>query len=136
MNATGVSPLATGFCVIMLMSYQQLEVWQVGVNLVEEIYRLTKLFPKEELYGLTSQIRRAAVSIPANVAEGYTRKHRPEYTQFIRIAFASGAELETLLLIAKKLCLAGIEQFSKCEDLLSRVMKMLNRLISALVARP
>lgn len=89
-----------------MTSYQQLKVWQKSIELVIEIYRPTKLYPKEELYGITSQSRRATVSIPSNIAEGYTRKHRQEYTQFIRIAFGSGAELETQLIIAKKLKLA------------------------------
>jgi len=79
------------------------------MDLVMEIYRLTRLYPKEELYGITSQSRRAAVSIPSNLAEGYTRKHRQEYAQFTRVAFASGAELETQLIIAKKTGL-GINQ--------------------------
>jgi four helix bundle protein len=120
----------------MLSSYQQLKVWQKSIELVIEIYRLTKLYPKEELYGITSQSRRAAISIPSNIAEGYTRKYRQEYAQFIRIAFASGAELETLLLIAKQLKLAPQKEFYKSEELLNETMKMLNGLISSLVANP
>lgn len=120
----------------MLTSYQQLNVWQKSIDLVAEIYRLTKLYPKEELYGITGQSRRAAVSIPTNIAEGYTRKHRQEYVQFIRISFASGAELETLLVIAKKLELAPDEEFKKSGELLVEIMKMLNGLINTLVAKP
>lgn len=120
----------------MLTSYQQLKVWQKSIELVVEIYRLTKLYPKEELYGITSQSRRAAVSIASNIAEGYTRKHRQEYIQFTRVAFGSGAELETQLVIAKKLKFAPLEEFKKSEELLNEVMRMLNGLINTLVAKP
>ncbi len=120
----------------MLNSYQQLKVWQKSIELVIEVYRLTKFYPKEELYGITSQTRRAVISVPANIAEGYTRKHRQEYVQFIRIAFSSGAELETLLLIAKQLRLAPPAEFQKSEKLLNETMKMLNGLINSLMAKP
>ena len=120
----------------MLNSYQQLTVWQKSIDLVAEIYRLTNLFPKSEVYGLASQLRRAAILIPSNIAEGYTRKHRLEYIQFIRVAFGSGAELETQLLIAQKLKLASPDEFKKSNDLLTEVMKMLNKLINSLVAKP
>jgi len=83
-------------------SYRDLIVWQKSIELVIEIYHLTDLFPKSEIYGLTSQMRRCAVSIPSNIAEGYSRKHRQEYIHFIRIALSSGAELETQIVIAKK----------------------------------
>jgi|SRR3989344_3043687 len=116
----------------MITSYRQLTVWQKSIDLVIETYRLTKLYPKEKLYGIISQTRRAAVSIPANIAEGFTRKHRQEYLQFIRIAFASGAELETHLIIAKKLNLATEKEFSLAEMLLNEVMKMLNSFIAKL----
>lgn len=116
----------------MLNSYRELNVWQKGIDLVEGIYGLTKRFTKEEIYGLTSQMRRAAVSIPSNIAEGYSRKHRQEYIQFIKIAYGSGAELETQLLIAKKLELASSECFQKSELLLAEVMKMLNSLADSL----
>lgn len=113
-------------------SYRELKVWQSGIDLVVEIYRLTKLFPKEELFGLSNQMRRAAVSIPSNIAEGYSRKHRQEYVQFIRIAFGSGAELETQLEIVRKLELAPIKEFEFSGKLLSDTMKMLNGLKSSL----
>ncbi len=105
----------------MINSYKDLIVWQKSFNLVIEIYRLTDLFPKAEMYGLTNQIRRCAVSIPSNIAEGFTRKHRKEYAQFISIAFGSGAELETQLLLSR-------DEFLKSETLLDEVMKMLNSL--------
>ena len=97
-----------------------------------EIYKLTDLFPKSEIYGLISQIRRCAVSIPSNIAEGFTRKHRKEYAQFISIAFSSGAELETQLLLSKELKFAVEKDFIKSEQLLNEVMKMLNSFSSKL----
>ena len=102
----------------MLNSYRELIVWKKGIDLVLEIYQITYLFPKEELYGLISQIRREAVSIPSNIAEGYSRKHRQENLRFLRISFGSGTELETQLVIAKKLELAPSQAFKKSEDLL------------------
>ena len=77
----------------MLTSYKELIVWQKSFVVSKMIYQATSGFPKSEVYGLASQMRRAAVSIPSNIAEGYTRAHRQEYIQFVRTAFASGAEL-------------------------------------------
>lgn len=118
----------------MLNSYRDLIVWQKSVDLAIEIYRLTALFPKEELYGLASQMRRAAVSIPSNIAEGYARKHRRENVQFCRISFGSGAELETQIVIARRLKLAPGGEFKKSEELLGKIMKMLNKLIASLAS--
>ena len=118
----------------MLKSYRDLLVWQKGIVLVEEIYRLTKLYPKEELYGFTSQTRRAATSIVANIAEGFARKHRQEYIQFLRIAFGSGAELETHLILAQRFSFAPPSEFKHAEELLNEVMRMLNAFIGKLVA--
>jgi four helix bundle protein len=86
-----------------LESYKELIVWQKSVELVRKIYALTKYFPAEELYGLSSQMRRAAVSIPSNIAEGSRRKDMPEYLQFLRTADASSAELETQIIISREL---------------------------------
>lgn len=116
----------------MIKSYKDLKVWQKGIELTIEIYRLTKLFPKEELYGIISQMRRAVISILSNIAEGYARKHRQEYAQFIRIAFSSGAELETQIIIAEKLNLAPKNEFIKSLAILGEIMKMLNALYTAL----
>jgi len=83
-----------------VQSYRDLRVWQGGMTLAETCYRLTQQLPKEEFYGITSQIRRAASSIPANIAEGNGRENRGEYIQFLRIAQGSLKELETHLLLA------------------------------------
>lgn len=116
----------------MLNSYKELIVWQKAFELSKEIYQITAKFPKSEIYGLASQMRRCAVSIPSNVAEGYTRAHRQEYIQFSRTAFASGAELETQLLLAKELGFINLKDFTSLSDLLTEVMKMLNKLTSVL----
>jgi len=118
----------------VINSYKDLTVWQKSIELVVEIYKLSELFPKSEMYGLASQMRRAAVSIPANIAEGFARKHRKEYSQFIRIAYASGAELETHLEIAKRLGFATVAQLQKAEKLLDEVMRMANSLSRTLSA--
>lgn len=83
-----------------MSSYQNLDAWKVAMQLVQEIYTITKLYPKEELYGLTSQTRRAAVSIPSNIAEGMGRNHKKDTIQFLYIARGSLYELETVLKIA------------------------------------
>ena len=86
-----------------IKNYKDLNIWKRSIELVEDIYRLTKSFPKEELYGLTSQMRRAAVSIPSNIAEGFTRFHNKEYKQFLYIALGSCSELSTQIIIASRL---------------------------------
>ncbi len=111
-------------------SYKDLIVWQKSFNLSIAVYRITKTFPKDEVYALTSQIRRCAVSIPSNIAEGYTRHRKLEFIQFLQIAFASGAELETQLLIAKEVGYLSIEDFQRTGKMLLEVQKMLNSLIN------
>ena len=86
-----------------LKTHKDLDVWNSAMELVTDIYRLTKPFPKEELYGLTSQIRRSAVSVPSNIAEGSARKNKTEFIQFLYIALGSLSELETQLIISKNL---------------------------------
>ncbi len=115
-----------------IKTYKDLTVWQKSFKLALEVYKVTKKFPRSELYGLTSQIRRAAFSIPSNIAEGYARHRLAEYIQFLRIAFASGAELETQLLIAKETNLLRGKDFQRLNSLLSEVMKMLNVLMKKL----
>ena len=116
-----------------LTSFKDLTVWQRSLELVKEVYQATERLPKSELYGLTSQIRRAAVSIPSNIAEGYKRKNLGEYVQFLSIADASAAELETQLIISKGLY-PQID-FLKAETLLVEVQKMLYSIIRKLNAK-
>lgn len=117
-------------------SYKELIVWQKSFELSKKIYLITNKFPKSEIYGLVSQMRRCTVSIPSNIAEGYTRAHKQEYIQFLRTAFASGAELETQLLLAKELEFISKNDFSEINSLLTEVQKMLNKLISNLALNP
>lgn len=86
-----------------LITFRDLDTWRVAMDLVERCYRITRTFPREELYGLTAQMRRAAVSIPSNVAEGYCRKSTAAYANHVAIALGSHGELETCIEIAKRL---------------------------------
>jgi len=115
-----------------LQSFRELIVWQKALRLAIEVYNVSKNFPREELYGLTSQIRRAAFSIPANIAEGYARRHLGEYLQFLSIAYGSGAELETGLIIIREIGLLPKKDFDKLMQLLDEVMRMLNALMKSL----
>jgi four helix bundle protein len=119
-----------------MQSYKDLIVWQKAITLVKEVYKISENFPKTEQYGLTNQLRRASVSIPANIAEGYARKHRAEYIQFLRIAFGSGAEVETYFELIVELNYAKKAELEKAALLLDEVMRMLNSLLSSLVAKP
>ena len=115
---------------MVLKSHKDLIVWQKSIALVKEIYFLTNQFPRTEIYVLTSQMRRAALSIPSNIAEGYSRKNLKEYLQFIRVAYGSGAELETQIMIAKDVY-KNIDHHTT-EALLEEILKMLNVIISKL----
>src|SRR4030065_2313398 len=116
----------------MIPSYKDLTVWQKSIQLVKEVYKATGNFPANEVYGLTSQIRRASVAIPSNIAEGFARRNLGEYRQFLHIAFGSGAELETQLLISKELGYLKQEDYSQIQSLLTEVMKMLNIMLKNL----
>lgn len=117
-------------------SFRGLRVWQAGMDLVEEVYRLTLLFPRQEIYGLTSQIQRAAVSIPSNIAEGQTREHSKEYLHHLSIAQASLAELETQLEIASRLRYLPAERFKPVSDHARLLGKQLYALRNALKKKP
>lgn len=84
-------------------THKDLEIWKTGINLVTEVYKSTKNFPKAEIYGLTAQMRRSAISIPSNIAEGTARSSKREYIQFLYISLGSLSELETQIIIAKNL---------------------------------
>ncbi len=113
-----------------LKSYKELTVWQKSMQLVKEVFLVTDKFPKSETYGLVSQMRRSAVSIPSNIAEGYGRKSKKEYAQFYSIAYGSTLELETQLIISKEIHFINIEDFEKINSLLEEVAKMLNYMTS------
>ena len=84
-------------------SYKDLLIWQKGIELIKDVYQVVKKFPREETYVLSDQLRRAAISIPSNIAEGQARQHTPEFKQFLYISLGSLAELNTQLIIAKEL---------------------------------
>jgi len=113
-------------------SYKDLIVWQKAMDLVVAVYELTEEFPRSELYGLMSQMRRSAVSIPSNLAEGRRRGTRKEFHHFVMIAYGSGAELETQIEIVKRLPFGKNLDFSDVEALLNEVMRMLNTMASSL----
>lgn len=115
-------------------SYKDLTVWQKAIDLVIAVYKLTEKFPKSELYGLTSQMRRAIISIPSNVAEGGRRGSKKEFLHFLLNAYSSGAELETQVEIAKKLPRLKHLDYNEVESLLNEVMRMLNKITNKLTS--
>jgi four helix bundle protein len=116
----------------MIKNYSELVVWQKAMDLTAQVYELTKRLPKEEIYGITSQMRRAAVSIPSNIAEGHERHSRKEFTHFISIAQGSKAELETQLLLCVKIGYLIDTDISGIINLLHEVGKMLTTLAGRL----
>jgi four helix bundle protein len=108
-----------------MKTHKDLEVWQKAISLVTFLYGVTSKYPSNETYGITSQIRRAAVSIPANISEGAARNHRKEFVQFLGISIGSAAELETLLLISFNLKLLGEEIFFQISSDLEKIIRML-----------
>ena len=109
-------------------SYKDLEVWQVSLELVKNIYEITGKFPASERFGLTQQIRRAAVSIPSNVAEGQFRNSSKEFKQFLSVALGSAAELETQLIIVGEIKYLFLQESALLSHMLERIMKMLRKL--------
>lgn len=118
-----------------LNSYKELIVWQKSMDLAVEIFRLTHFFPKSELYGIVSQMRKAAVSIPSNIAEGYGRKYAKEFNQFLSIAYGSTQELETQIILSERLKLLSSNEFINSKSLLVEVSKMLLSFIGKLNSR-
>ncbi len=116
----------------MIRSFRDLDVWKRAIQLVKEIYLITKGFPKEEIYGLTSQMRRAAVSIPSNIAEGKTRQSKSEYIQFLYIALSSTSELETQVVISKELKYINGKIEDDFLEGLDHISRMLRNLIKGL----
>ncbi len=115
----------------MTRDFKKIKVWQLADILVIEIYRVTKGFPKEELYGITSQLRRAAVSVPTNIAEGANREHVKEYLQFLNISKGSAAEVKYLLHLANQLEYLSPHEYEKLESMADEVARMLHGLIAS-----
>jgi four helix bundle protein len=114
-----------------MSTYKDLFIWQKSVALTLSIYKLTSKFPKEELYGLISQMRRSAVSIPANIAEGRRRESDKEFRRFLLISYGSGAELETHIEISKQLGFLSEADAQNLDQQLSEVMRMINKMLYA-----
>src|SRR6266700_2890713 len=112
-------------------SYRELEVWQKAMDLVVDCYKMTERFPKTEVYGLTSQLQRAAVSIPANIAEGQGRSHTKEFLNHLSISYGSLMEVETHLQIAARLHYLEDSQLQTVLNNTAQIGRMLNGLISA-----
>ena len=117
---------------MVLQSYRDLDVWKRAIDLVESIYKLTANFPSDEKFGLTSQVRRAAISISSNIAEGYGRKHRGDYLRHLSFAAGSLAEVETQLIISVRLQFVSKEQLRESWEVSQEVARMLSKLISSL----
>ena len=115
-----------------IKSYQELTVWQKAMDLATEVYKLVKKLPKEELFSLSNQMRRAAVSIPSNIAEGQARNSTKEFQQFLAIAKGSKAEIETQLLLCVKVGYLTDTDTSEAMNLLQEVGKMLSVLTKSL----
>ncbi|MDD3582250.1 MAG: four helix bundle protein [Desulfobacca sp.] len=113
-------------------SFRDLDVWRKSIDLVKEIYQITGKFPPSEIYGLTNQIRRAAVSIPSNIAEGQGRNSAKEFRQFLGIALGSIAEIETQLIIAQEIGYLSNEKLDFLIISLDTIRKMLKSLANAL----
>ncbi|MHC1738558.1 MAG: four helix bundle protein [Ignavibacteriaceae bacterium] len=114
-----------------MKTHKDLDVWKKSIEFVTEIYKITSSFPSEEKFGLSSQLRRASVSIPSNIAEGAARKGDTEFTHFLYMALASAAEIETQLIIAYNLNFVDAPTKEKMIDKLSTISKMIQGLIKS-----
>ncbi|MFV0554297.1 MAG: four helix bundle protein [Mangrovibacterium sp.] len=120
----------------MIKDYKELIVWQKAMDATVEIYRLVKLLPKEETYALSDQMRRAAVSIPSNIAEGQSRNSSKDYARFLAMAKGSRAELETQLLLCVRVGYLTNDDISVVIDLLSEISKIINAIQRKLTPPP
>ena len=112
--------------------FQSLRVWQEAMNLVEEVYQISQAFPDAERFGLTSQIRRSAVSVPSNIAEGARRNTTAEFRHFLGIASGSGGELHTQLMLAQRLGFATEADISPCIEKVEVINRMISKLIHSI----
>jgi len=115
-----------------MKTHKNLQVWQKSISFVTSIYELTKNFPKEEIYCIVNQLRRAAISIPSNIAEGSARKNTKEFIQFLYVSLGSAAELETQLIISMNLNYINENDADSLQNKLEEIIKMLTGLIKSL----
>src|SRR5829696_1385103 len=108
-----------------MKDYKELDAWKITMDLVVEVYKMTKVFPKEELYSLTSQTKRAAVSVPANIAEGLGRQYKKDTLQFLHISRGSLYELQTLLMIGLQLQLSSEDNYNMLNSLVEKSLQVL-----------
>lgn len=113
-------------------SFKDLKIWKIAIDLVKKVYMVTSKLPKEEMYGLTSQMRRSAVSIPSNVAEGFRRQHNNEFKQFLYVSLGSCAELETQMIIAEELGYIDKGETPQLLEDLDHICRMTSNLIKTL----
>ncbi|MBU0520022.1 four helix bundle protein [bacterium] len=119
-----------------MQSFRDLRIWKLGIKLVKSIYATTQTYPKSELYGLSSQMQRAAVSIPSNIAEGHIRAHRKVFIQFLQISLSSAAELETQLIISGELNYLDTDTLKSLTEMIHALSKQIRSLINKLKAKP
>ncbi len=119
-----------------MAGYQDLKVWQLGIQITRSIYEITSGFPDTEKFGLVTQLRRCAVSIPSNIAEGHSRESNRELARFVSIARGSLAELETQLIISKELCFGDSSRIDQLLDVLKEEGRMLSGLRRSLAPKP
>jgi len=112
-----------------MKSHKNLDVWQIAVKLAEEVYGVTRRFPKDELFGLTTQMRRSAISIPSNIADGAARQGDKEFVQFLYVAAGSASELDTQLEIAKRVPIGDPQDLERLQSEVERISMMLQGLI-------
>ena len=115
-----------------IRSYRELDVWKKGIEVVKETYKMTERFPAEEKYGLVSQMRRSAISIPSNIAEGFRRYHNKEYRQHLYVSSGSCAELETQVTIARELKYIAEREETALLDVLDHIGRMITNLLKKL----
>jgi len=115
-----------------IKKYRDLNIWRKGIELVKDIYKSTEKFPKQEMYGLVGQMRRSAISIPSNVAEGFRRHHNKEYKQFLYVSLGSCAELETQVTIAKELQYIEQDKETVLLEKLDHICRMISNLLKKL----
>jgi four helix bundle protein len=113
-------------------SYEDLIVWRKGIELTKQVYAVTKTFPEDERYGLTSQMRRAAISIPSNIAEGQCRMTKKDFSQFLRIAYGSAGELKTQTIIGRELTYVDTNTSDSLLEGITEIERMLNHLMLSL----
>jgi len=118
-----------------MKTHKDLDVWKISIEMVTMIYQITGNFPKEEMYGLTNQMRRSAVSVPSNIAEGAGRNSSKEFVQFLHFAIGSLSELETQLIIAFNLKYISNEQKQKMDVIMNSIFKMLSGLVQSVKKR-